>query len=76
MIFLLITRSIQTVFTASGIKHVCCAVLCLGRDGTDSPTTQNSMTYVIPEAINTVQMLLMMSENITRNIYSSQGTIN
>jgi hypothetical protein len=33
-------------------------------------------TWIIPEAVNTVKMLLMMSENITRNMYSRQGTIN
>jgi hypothetical protein len=33
-------------------------------------------TYVTPEAVNTVYMLLMMSDNIARNMYSSQGIIN
>jgi hypothetical protein len=28
-----------------------------------------------PEAVITVKMLLMMNENIARNMYSSQGTM-
>jgi hypothetical protein len=28
-----------------------------------------------PEAVITVRMLLMMSDNIAQNMYSSQGTI-
>ena len=31
---------------------------------------------VIPEAVNTVQMLLTISKNITRNMQSSQGILN
>jgi len=31
---------------------------------------------IIPEAVHTIQMLLMMSENIVQNMYSSEGTIN
>jgi hypothetical protein len=33
-------------------------------------------TWIIPEAVNAVKMLLMMSENIAQNMQSSQGTIN
>jgi hypothetical protein len=33
-------------------------------------------TRVNPETVNRVKMLLMMSENIARNMCSSQGTIN
>jgi hypothetical protein len=29
-----------------------------------------------PEAVITAKILLMMSDNIARNMYSSQGTIN
>ena len=39
-------------------------------------TNRQRHTCVIPEAVNTVQMLLMMSENIARNTQSSQGIIN
>jgi hypothetical protein len=31
---------------------------------------------LLPEAVNTVKMLLMMSENIARNMESCQGKIN
>jgi hypothetical protein len=48
-IFSLIIKSISTVFTASGIIHVC-------------------RCRLMPEAVNTVEMLLMMSENIARNM--------
>ena len=34
------------------------------------------LTCIIPEAVNTVQMLPMMSESIARNMQSSQGIIN
>jgi hypothetical protein len=33
-------------------------------------------TWIKPEAVITVKMLLMISENIARNMYSNQGTIN
>jgi len=39
-------------------------------------TNRPRHTWIIPEAENAVYMLLMMSENIARNMYSSQGTIN
>jgi len=32
--------------------------------------------WIIPEAVNTVKKLLMMSKNIARNMQSNQGTIN
>jgi len=49
--------------TASGITHVC--------------RCQLAATYVCnTRSCNTVQMLLMMSENIARNMWSSQGIIN
>ena len=49
--------------TASGIIHVC--------------RCQLAATYVCnTRSCNTVQMLLMMSKNIARNMQSSQGIIN
>jgi len=33
-------------------------------------------TWIKPEAVIIVKMLLIMSENITRNMWSNQGTIN
>ena len=39
-------------------------------------TSRQRHGCIIPEAANTVQMLLIMSENIARNMQSSQGTIN
>ena len=49
--------------TASGITHVC--------------RCQLAATYMCnTRSCNTVQMLLMMSENVARNMQSSQGIIN
>jgi len=53
--------------TASGITHVCRCQLV-------SWECWNSVCNT--RSCNTVQMLLMMSENIARNMYSSQGIIN
>ena len=65
----LIMRSILTVITASSFIHVCrCRLLSWQK-----PTAN---TWIKPEAVIAVKMLLMMSENIVRNMESSQGTIN
>jgi len=37
---------------------------------------QEHLNCIIPAAVNKVYMLLTMSENIARNMYSSEGTIN
>jgi len=39
-------------------------------------SSRQRRTWIKPEAVITVKMFLMMSENIAQNMYSSQGTIN
>jgi hypothetical protein len=51
----LIIRSILTVITASGFIRVCRRL-------------QPTMAYIKPEAVITVKMLLMMSDNIAQNM--------
>jgi len=59
-IFLLIIGSILTVFTASGIIHVYCCQLMSRFDSLD--ISQQWHMWIIPEAVNTVKMLLMMGK--------------
>jgi hypothetical protein len=47
-----------------------------GQTTTSVVAGRQRLTCIIPDAINTVYMLLMMSENIARNMYSNQETIN
>jgi hypothetical protein len=44
-------------------------ILCHG-------SSRQRRTWIKPEAVTTVKMVLMMSENIARNKWSDQGTIN
>jgi len=82
-IFSLIIRSILTAFTTSGIIHVCrCRLMSwLSRKWLRQLLLNHDIswqrhTWIIPEAVYTVKMLLMMSENIVRNTWSNQVTIN
>jgi hypothetical protein len=64
----LIIRGIETVFTASSIIHV--ELLPTGFMGELELSHENArqqLMCIIPEAVNTVSMLLMMSESIARN---------
>ena len=59
-IFSLIIRRILTVITASGFIHVSLSAAVM--------TAADNDTREEPEAVITVKMLLMMSENIARNM--------
>ena len=63
--------------TASGITHECRGRCWRHGSVPTLPWYQPSKTYVCnTRSCNTVWMLLIMSENIARNMYSSQGIIN
>jgi hypothetical protein len=78
-IFSPIIRSSLTIITASGFIHVCRGWLLswLSREyqiNHDSSRPQH--TWIKAETVMKVKLLLMVSENIARNVYSRQGTIN
>jgi len=77
-IFSLIIRSNLTLITASDIIHVCRGRLLslLSRNFLlNHDSSRPRYACVIPEAVIRIKLLLMMSENIARNVYSSQETI-
>ena len=58
-----IIRIILTVITASGFIHMCCRLLSwLSHD------SSRQHMRMKPEAVITVKMILMMSDNIARNM--------
>jgi len=61
----LIIRSILTVITASGLTHVC---RCLLLSWLSHDSSWQWQTWVKPEAVITVKILLMMSDNIAQNM--------
>jgi len=78
----LIIKSILTVTTDSGFIHMCCCRLLswLSRNWLSQfvlihDSSRQQHMWMKPEVVIIVKMLLMMSNNIARNMYSSQGTM-
>ena len=60
----LIIRSVLTVITASGFSQS-----QLSHD-----SSRQHYMWMKPEAVNTVKILLMMSDNVARNMYSTPSS--
>ena len=79
----IIYRSLTALHVSSDIsahqqEHLNCnySFWFYSRVSSASDSSRQRHTWIKPEAVITVKMLLLMSENIAPNMYSSQGTIN